>query len=121
MLALDLGAMISIAGSRHHGGIRALDYDRELLYEREIRSVTAGGREFLRLVEEYGITATAPTRPLSRADADLADLKAGSFDGSAVLVPDNRPIGRGRGLTPGSRGQENCWPPGSPAVTLHES
>ncbi|OPX14140.1 alcohol dehydrogenase [Gordonia sp. i37] len=92
MRALDRGGVLSIAGI-HLSDIPALNYERELFYEKEIRSVTANtrgdGREFLRLVEEYGITATTHTYPLSRADAALADLKAGRFDGAAVLVPDN--------------------------------
>lgn len=91
MRALDRGGVLSIAGI-HLTDIPALNYERELFYEKEIRSVTANtradGREFLRLVAEYGITATTHRYPLSRAHEALADLKAGRFDGAAVLVAD---------------------------------
>ncbi|MEP9414456.1 zinc-binding alcohol dehydrogenase family protein [Gordonia sp. VNQ95] len=91
MAALDRGGVLSIAGI-HLTDIPKLNYERELFYEKEIRSVTANtradGHEFLRLVTEYGITATTHPYPLTRADEALADLKAGRFDGAAVLVAD---------------------------------
>ncbi|MGC5247328.1 zinc-binding alcohol dehydrogenase family protein [Gordonia sp. DT219] len=92
MRALDRGGVLAIAGI-HLSDIPVLNYERELFYEKEIRSVTANtradGREFLELVAEYGITATTHRYPLARADVALADLKAGRFDGAAVLVPDD--------------------------------
>lgn len=91
MRALDRGGVLSIAGI-HLSDIPALNYERELFYEREIRSVTANtrddGREFLELAARYGVAATTHTYPLSEADQALSDLKAGRFDGAAVLVPD---------------------------------
>lgn len=91
MRALDRGGVLSIAGI-HLSDIPALNYERELFYEREIRSVTANtrddGREFLELAARYGVAATTHTYPLSKADQALSDLKAGRFDGAAVLVPD---------------------------------
>ncbi len=91
MRALDRGGVLSIAGI-HLSDIPALNYERELFYEKEIRSVTANtredGREFLELAARYGVAATTHTYPLSRADHALSDLKAGRFDGAAVLVPD---------------------------------
>lgn len=92
MRALDRGGVLSIAGI-HLSDIPMLNYERELFYEKEIRSVTANtrddGREFLELAARYGIAATTHRYPLSRADQALADLEAGRFDGAAVLVPDD--------------------------------
>ncbi|MGW0037618.1 zinc-binding alcohol dehydrogenase family protein [Gordonia sp. NPDC003376] len=89
MRALDRGGVLSIAGI-HLSDIPTLDYERELFYEKEIRSVTANtradGQEFLALAAEYGVTATTHAYPLDRAHAALADLKAGQFDGAAVLT-----------------------------------
>lgn len=69
-----------------------LNYENELFYEKEIRSVTsntrAQGREFLELVEQHGVSATTHEYPMSRALDALQDLKAGRFDGAAVLVND---------------------------------
>jgi propanol-preferring alcohol dehydrogenase len=63
-----------------------------LFYEKELRSVTSNtrqdGREFLELVARYDIRATTHPYPLSQAQRALADLKAGRFDGAAVLVND---------------------------------
>ena len=91
MRALDRGGVLSIAGI-HLSDIPELNYERELFYEKEIRSVTANtredGREFLELAARYGVAATTHTYPLSKADQALSDLKAGRFDGAAVLVPD---------------------------------
>lgn len=92
MRALDRGGILSIAGI-HLSDIPPLNYERELFYEKEIRSVTANtrrdGREFLALAERYGVRATTHRYPMSRAAQALADLKAGRFDGAAVLVPDD--------------------------------
>ncbi|WLP89853.1 zinc-binding alcohol dehydrogenase family protein [Gordonia sp. NB41Y] len=89
MRALDRGGILSIAGI-HLSDIPALHYEQELFYEKEIRSVTANtradGHEFLALAAEYGVTATTHAYPLDHADTALADLKAGRFDGAAVLT-----------------------------------
>ncbi|GAA3696302.1 zinc-binding alcohol dehydrogenase family protein [Gordonia hankookensis] len=91
MRALDRGGVLAIAGI-HLSDVPVLNYERELFYEKEIRSVTANtrndGHEFLRLAARYGITPTTHTYPLSEADHALSDLEAGRFDGAAVLVPD---------------------------------
>ncbi|MEU6144375.1 zinc-binding alcohol dehydrogenase family protein [Streptomyces sp. NPDC047081] len=89
--ALDRGGVLSIAGI-HLSDVPPLRYETELFYEKEVRSVTsntrADGREFLALAAEHGVHATTHTYPLSRADEALRDLKAGRFDGAAVLVND---------------------------------
>lgn len=87
--ALDRGGVLSIAGI-HLSDVPTLNYERELFYEREIRSVTSNtrddGREFLDFAAEHRLNVTTHEYPLSAADTALGDLKAGRFDGAAVLV-----------------------------------
>ncbi|MGW2516756.1 zinc-binding alcohol dehydrogenase family protein [Streptomyces sp. NPDC001617] len=89
--ALDRGGILSIAGI-HLSDTPPLHYETELFYEKQVRSVTsntrADGREFLALAARHGVHATTHTYPLSGADQALRDLKAGRFDGAAVLVND---------------------------------
>ncbi|MDT0482051.1 zinc-binding alcohol dehydrogenase family protein [Streptomyces doebereineriae] len=89
--ALDRGGVLAIAGI-HLSDVPALHYESELFYEKEVRSVTSNtredGREFLALAARHGVHATTHTYPLSQADRALRDLKAGRFDGAAVLVND---------------------------------
>jgi propanol-preferring alcohol dehydrogenase len=91
MRALDRGGILAIAGI-HLSDIPPLNYERELFYEKELRSVTSNtredGREFLALAIQYGVRATTHTYPLSQAQQALQDMKAGRFDGTAVLVND---------------------------------
>ncbi len=91
MRALDRGGILSIAGI-HLSDIPPIHYETELFYEKEIRSVTsntrAQGREFLDLVAEHGVRATTHRYPMSKGLDALRDLKAGRFDGAAVLVND---------------------------------
>ena len=89
--ALDRGGTLAVAGI-HLSDIPSLRYETELFYEKQIRSVTSNtrgdAREFLALAARHGVHATTHTYPLSRADEALRDLKAGRFDGAAVLVND---------------------------------
>ncbi|MDH6492817.1 propanol-preferring alcohol dehydrogenase [Streptomyces sp. SAI-127] len=89
--ALDRGGVLAIAGI-HLSDVPALHYESELFYEKQVRSVTSNtredGREFLALAARHGVRATTHTYPLSEADRALRDLKAGRFDGAAVLVND---------------------------------
>ena len=91
MRALDRGGVLSIAGI-HLTDTPALNYEHELFYEKEIRSVTSNtreqGREFLSLAARDGVRAITHAYPLSQAQRALQDLKAGAFDGEAVLVND---------------------------------
>jgi propanol-preferring alcohol dehydrogenase len=91
MRALDRGGILSIAGI-HLTDTPPLNYEHELFYEKEIRSVTsntrAQGREFLALAAKHGVRAITHAYPLSEAQRALQDLKAGVFDGAAVLVND---------------------------------
>ena len=90
MRALDRGGVLSVAGI-HLSDVPVLSYERELFYERELRSTTANtradGEEFLRIAAAIGIHVTVQPRPLADADVVLADLAADRITGAAVLVP----------------------------------
>lgn len=89
MRALDRGATLSIAGI-YLSEIPALSYEKDLFWERRIRSVTANtrrdGEELLAIASRIDLSVTSPSYPLSEADRALADLAAGRFEGAAVLV-----------------------------------
>ncbi|MFJ3334645.1 zinc-binding alcohol dehydrogenase family protein [Streptomyces sp. NPDC086766] len=89
--ALDRGGVLAVAGI-HLSDTPPLHYESELFYEKELRSVTSNtrgdGRDFLALAARHGVRATTHPYPLSRAPQALKDLKAGRFDGAAVLVND---------------------------------
>lgn len=86
--ALDRGGILSIAGI-HLSDVPVLNYERDLFYEREIRSVTANtrrdGQAFLRFAGEHHLLVRTHEYPLDQGQQALADLKAGRFDGAAVL------------------------------------
>jgi propanol-preferring alcohol dehydrogenase len=88
--ALDRGGTLSVAGI-YLTEIPALDYERDLFQERELRSVTSNtrgdGDEFLRLAANLGVKVRTTTYPLDRADAALRDLAHDRLTGAAVLVP----------------------------------
>ncbi|MEU0435575.1 zinc-binding alcohol dehydrogenase family protein [Streptomyces sp. NPDC006290] len=92
--ALDRGGVLSVAGI-HLSDVPPLRYESDLFYEKELRSVTSNtredGRDFLALAARHGIRATTHAYPLDRAPQALRDLKAGRFDGAAVLVNDHPP------------------------------
>jgi alcohol dehydrogenase, propanol-preferring len=89
MRALDRGGVLAVAGI-HLTDTPPLNYERELFYEKELRSVTSNtrrdGKEFLELAVRYHVRATTHVYPMSQAQQALQDLKAGAFDGAAVLV-----------------------------------
>ncbi|MFJ1606352.1 zinc-binding alcohol dehydrogenase family protein [Streptomyces sp. NPDC088253] len=92
--ALDRGGILSVAGI-HLSDTPPLRYESDLFYEKELRSVTSNtrrdGRDFLALAARHGVRATTHAYPLSEAQRALRDLKAGRFDGAAVLVNDFPP------------------------------
>jgi propanol-preferring alcohol dehydrogenase len=65
--------------------------DRILWEERQLLSVAnltrQDGIDFLKLVPEIGLVTKTTTYPLDQANRALADLRAGRFEGAAVLVP----------------------------------
>ncbi len=90
MEALDRGGTLAIAGI-HLSDIPALNYQRHLFQERQMRSVTsntrADARDFLAFAGRHRIEVTTPQYPLTRADDALGDLAAGRIAGAAVLLP----------------------------------
>ena len=93
LAGLDRGGVLSIAGI-HLTDIPALNYQRHLFQEREIRSVTANtradGREFLEFCAQHRMRVRINPYPLESADRALADLAHGRFAGAAVLLPGAR-------------------------------
>jgi propanol-preferring alcohol dehydrogenase len=87
--ALRKGGRVVCAGI-HMSDIPSFPY-RLLWEERQIASVAnltrQDGIEFLRIAPEVGIVTTTTTYPLNVANEALADLRAGRFEGAAVLVP----------------------------------
>jgi propanol-preferring alcohol dehydrogenase len=86
---LDRGGVVVCAGI-HMSDIPSFAYD-DLWQERMIRSVAnltrQDGHEFLDLAARIPVRTTISTYPLERAEDALADLRAGRFEGSAVIVP----------------------------------
>jgi propanol-preferring alcohol dehydrogenase len=86
--ALDRGGTLAIAGI-YLSDIPALNYERHLFLERQIRSVTSNtrndARAFLAFAGRHRIAVTTPEYALDRADQALADLSAGRIAGAAVL------------------------------------
>ena len=87
--ALDRGGILAVAGI-HLSDVPVLNYERELFYERELRSVTANtrldGRDFLALAGRHHLDVTTTPYPLAAADRALADLAADRVNGAAVLL-----------------------------------
>ncbi len=87
--AVHKGGRVVCAGI-HMSDIPSFPYDI-LWEERELVSVAnltrADGVEFLKLAAEIGVVTKTTTYPLTKANEALADLRAGRFDGAAVLVP----------------------------------
>lgn len=87
--ALERGGTLAVAGI-YLSEIPALDYESELFYEKNLRSVTANtradGEEFLRIAGAARLRVVATPYALDRADEALADLAADRFEGAAVLV-----------------------------------
>jgi propanol-preferring alcohol dehydrogenase len=74
----------------HMTDIPSFPYDA-LYMERQIRSVAnltrEDGHEFLKLAAEIPVRTTITTYPLERTEQALADLRAGAFTGTAVVIP----------------------------------
>ena len=87
--AVRKGGRVVCAGI-HMSDIPSFPY-RLLWEERQIVSVAnltrQDGLDFLRLAPEIGIVTQTTSYPLTQANQALADLRAGRFEGAAVLVP----------------------------------
>jgi propanol-preferring alcohol dehydrogenase len=87
--AVRKGGRVVCAGI-HMSNIPSFPY--QLLWEeRQLVSVAnltrRDGIDFLSLAPKMGIITETTRYPLNRANQALADLRAGRFEGAAVLVP----------------------------------
>ncbi|HEY5341783.1 MAG TPA: hypothetical protein VIK27_12210, partial [Candidatus Aquilonibacter sp.] len=86
--ALDRGGILAVAGI-YLTPIPKLDYERELFYEKELRSVTANtrddGREFLEIAGAIPIKTFTVEVALADANRALTALKHDEVRGAAVL------------------------------------
>jgi propanol-preferring alcohol dehydrogenase len=87
--AVRKGGRVVCAGI-HMSDIPSFPY--QLLWEeRQLVSVAnltrQDGIDFLQLVPQMNIVTKTTSYPLTQANQALADLRAGRFEGAAVLVP----------------------------------
>ena len=86
---LARGGTLALAGI-YMTAVPPLDYDRDLFYERTVRSVTANtradGEELLAEAARIPIRTATTTFPLEQANRALALLKRGGFAGAGVLL-----------------------------------
>ncbi len=89
LMSLRKGGAAVCAGI-HMSDIPSFPYSL-LWQERQLVSVAnltrRDGIEFLRLAPQLGIETTTKPYPLDQANTALADLRAGAFEGAAVLIP----------------------------------
>jgi propanol-preferring alcohol dehydrogenase len=82
------GGTVAIAGI-YLSEIPALDYERHLFYERNLRSVTSNtrrdGEELLRIAARMDVRVHTTHYPFDATDRALRDLAAGAFGGAAVV------------------------------------
>jgi alcohol dehydrogenase, propanol-preferring len=87
--AVRKGGRVVCAGI-HMSDIPSFPYDL-LWEERQLLSVAnltrQDGLDFLALAPKIGIVTSTTSYPLSEANRALADLRAGRFEGAAVLIP----------------------------------
>ena len=88
---LARGGTLALAGI-YMSPVPPLDYERDLFYERNLRSVTANtradGEELLAEAARIPIRPATTTFPLEDANQALALLKRGGFAGAGVLLTD---------------------------------
>jgi propanol-preferring alcohol dehydrogenase len=86
---LGRGGTLALAGI-YMTPVPPLDYERDLFYEKNVRSVTANtradGEEFLAEAERIPIRTATTTFPLEDANRALALLKRGGVAGAGVLL-----------------------------------
>ena len=87
--ALEKGGTLALAGI-YLSQVPALDYQRHLFYEKNLRSVTANTRQdgidLLKLAIEVPLKPRVTTFPLGQANQALRQLKRDAINGSGVLV-----------------------------------
>lgn len=89
LAALRSGGTLALAGI-HLSTVPAMDHEQHLFHERDLRTVTSNtrrdGEELLALAGRLGVRPRTTCYPMADADRALADLAAGRFSGSGVLV-----------------------------------
>ena len=84
----EKGGTVALAGI-YMTEIPPLDYDKDLYYERSVRSVANAtredGEELLKIAAEIPVRTTTEIFPLEQANGVLERLKAGKINGAAVL------------------------------------
>ena len=87
--AVRKGGTVICAGI-HMSDIPSFAY-RDLWHERAIRSVAnltrADGEEFFAVLGEAPVSISTTSFPLAQANVALGSLRAGTFQGAAVLIP----------------------------------
>ena len=87
--ALEKGGALVLAGI-HMSPLPAMDYDRYLFYERDLRSVTCNtrqdGRDLLAEAAAIPLRPHTTVYPLADANRALADLKNDQIQGTGVLA-----------------------------------
>ncbi|MHC5796427.1 zinc-dependent alcohol dehydrogenase family protein [Lacisediminihabitans sp. FW035] len=88
LAATKRGGTVVIAGI-HLFDIPAMNYERNLFYERDLRTVTANtradGEAFLRIAHNLALAPEVTVYPFARVDVALDDLRAGRASGSLVI------------------------------------
>lgn len=88
--SIEKGGTLAVAGI-WLSAIPGLDYERELFYERNLRSVTANtradGEALLLEASAIPLKPRVTTFPLAEANRALQLLKADQINGTGVLVP----------------------------------
>ena len=88
LAATKRGGTVVIAGI-HMSDIPAMDYERGLFYERDLRTVTANtradGEAFLRIAHNLALAPDVTVYPFAKVDSALDDLRAGRSSGSLVI------------------------------------
>lgn len=89
--ALKPGGTAAVAGI-YLSDVPALNYERYLFHERDLRSVTSNtrrdGEELFRLIARLPVTAHTTVVPFGAVDGALADVAHGRASGSLVTVLD---------------------------------
>ena len=92
MRALRRGGVLAVAGI-HLSDVPPLNYEHELFYEKERYAASPPTPGMMAASSSpsqsvHRVRATTHVYPMSEAQQALQDLKAGLFDGAAVLVND---------------------------------
>ncbi|GAA3091207.1 propanol-preferring alcohol dehydrogenase [Kribbella aluminosa] len=89
--AVRPGGTVAVAGI-YLSDVPALNYERHLFHERDLRSVTSNtrrdGEELFRLIARLPVTPHITTVPFDAVDRALADVAHGRASGSLVAVLD---------------------------------